>query len=173
VGDLLRRLRDRRASLLAIAITSGGVTATGRQVLRQLGFDAVLEKPLEPEVLVDRLRRRPTAGLRVLLVEDDADSADSLALLLSRRGCRAVVARSAREATSRSDEGFDAVIVDIHLPDGDGFQLARSLRGAAPPGALRIVALTGDERVEAGAADSPFDAVLRKPVVLDELLNLL
>jgi signal transduction histidine kinase/CheY-like chemotaxis protein len=173
VGELLRRLRDRRASLLAIAITSGGVTATGRQAFRRLGFGTVLEKPLEPEVLVDRLRRRPTAGLRVLVVEDDADSADSLALLLSRRGCKVVVARSAREATRRADEGFDVVILDVHLPDGDGFQLARSLRESVPPRALRVLALTGDDRVATGPTDSPFDAVLRKPVVLDELLSLL
>jgi DNA-binding response OmpR family regulator len=107
-----------------------------------------------------------------LVVDDDAGSADSLALLLSRRGFeveRAYDADAALAAAPRFRP--DVVVADLQLGAKSGLDLAAALR--ARGGRLRIVALSGSSPEELGARADLFDGFARKPVDLDALLALL
>lgn len=109
---------------------------------------------------------------RVLVVDDDRDTADSLALLLARRGFEARCAYGAADALEVA-RAFrpGQVLVDLRLGDAHGTELAQQLRELATP--PRVIALTGTSRAELGAAADLFDGFVRKPVELADLLALL
>lgn len=118
----------------------------------------------------------PTAGARVLLVEDNEDAATLLAQLLGFSGHAVRVAHLGATALALATQEMpDIVLLDIGLPDHDGYEVCRRLR-ALPGGAQPIVvALTGwgadherDRALQAGC-----DAHLTKPVAPDTLLALL
>ena len=119
---------------------------------------------------------RPARPARLLLVEDDAHSRYGLKILLEMEGYETEEAATAAEALERLAAGaFDAIFMDISLPDADGAAVIRRLREESPGAALPIVALTGktsdaDRRriSEAGAS-----AYLSKPVDVKSLLQTL
>ena len=66
---------------------------------------------------------------RILIVDDDADSADALALLFQMAAFDATVARGGRQGFSAAEsEPFDAIVTDLRMPGLDGHALARALR---------------------------------------------
>jgi two-component system, sensor histidine kinase len=112
--------------------------------------------------------------LRVLVVDDNEDAADSLAMLLSLDGhsVRAVYdGHAALEAASSFDA--DLILLDIGLPSIDGFEVARRLRESGIGSTL--VALTGYGRKEdiERALGAGFNAHLTKPVDLQKVQKLL
>jgi DNA-binding response OmpR family regulator len=109
---------------------------------------------------------------RVLVVDDDRDAADSLAMLLARRGFEARCAYGAAEALDVA-RAFRPrqVLLDLRLGDADGAELAQQLRGLGRP--LRVIALTGSSRAELGEAADLFDGFVRKPVELADLVAIL
>ncbi|MBB3220214.1 hybrid sensor histidine kinase/response regulator [Pseudoduganella umbonata] len=111
-------------------------------------------------------------GLRVLLVDDNEDAAQASAQMLSHIGLDVRVAYTAHEALAAyGARPVDAALLDIGLPDMDGYALAAALREAAAGRALRLVALTGYGRkgdVERASA-AGFDLHLTKPASLDDL----
>ena len=71
----------------------------------------------------------PSSAPKILIVDDDADSADALALLFSMQGFDASVARGGLAGVGAADDGKpDAIITDIHMPSIDGHALAKSIR---------------------------------------------
>ncbi|QBE66121.1 hybrid sensor histidine kinase/response regulator [Pseudoduganella lutea] len=111
-------------------------------------------------------------GLRVLLVDDNEDAARASALMLEHIGLDVQVAHTAHEALAAyGGSGADAALLDIGLPDMDGYALAVALREAAGGRALRLVALTGygQKGDVARALDAGFDLHLTKPASLDDL----
>jgi CheY-like chemotaxis protein len=106
-------------------------------------------------------------AVRVLLVEDDEDSAEVTRRLLVRYGARVDVASSAADAMERV-EGVrpELVITDLRLPDLDGFCLIARLRGPMAEAPPMFVVLSGsakpasDARSEAARIDQYF----RKPI---------
>ena len=115
-------------------------------------------------------------GLPVLVVDDDVDAADSLALLLRMSGYEAHVAYSGTTALQTAVEHRpDAVILDLSLPEMDGYELGRRLRQHPQMAAVRLIALTGHgqpEDLDRSRAEG-FAAHLVKPVELRQLLDLL
>src|SRR5450830_28391 len=111
-----------------------------------------------------------TPALRVLLVDDNEDAAITSAALLEGIGHEVRVAHSAAEALALGRQyTHDVAILDIGLPDMDGYALAAALRRDAAP--MRLVALTGygqksdkDRAVQAG-----FDVHLTKPASAEDL----
>ena len=98
------------------------------------------------------------AGLRILLVEDEASIAQPLAKLLAREGFRPVLARTAAEALAESRTAEpDLVILDLALPDGDGRDVCRALRGGSDVPIIMVTARgTETDRIvglELGADD--------------------
>jgi CheY-like chemotaxis protein len=116
-------------------------------------------------------------SLRILVVDDNADAADSIAMLLSMEGHETRAVNTARAALlAVPDFEPDVVLLDIGLPEMDGYEVAQRLRAQNGRRHLRLVAVTGygqpGDRRRSRAAG--FDAHLVKPVepaLLSELLR--
>ncbi|MFC0253295.1 hybrid sensor histidine kinase/response regulator [Massilia consociata] len=109
-------------------------------------------------------------GLDVLLVDDNGDAAAATAELLRHMGHTVRVAGTATEAIAQAGvRAPDVAILDIGLPDMDGYALAARLREGQP--GLRLVALTGygQQADVAQALGAGFDLHLTKPATLEEL----
>jgi CheY-like chemotaxis protein len=115
-------------------------------------------------------------GMRVLIVDDNRDAADSLTMVLDSLGFEAVAEYDPASALNRScTEGFDAFLLDIGLPGMTGHELARRLRQQRETALALMVAVTGyggdeDRRLSRSAG---FDHHLVKPVDADEVAKLL
>jgi signal transduction histidine kinase/DNA-binding response OmpR family regulator len=113
---------------------------------------------------------------RILIVDDNRDSAESLAMLLRVRGHEVRTAYDGRKSLGVAEEYRpDVVILDIGLPGLDGYTVARALRAQAAFRDALLVALTGygAEEDRRACYRSGFDAHLVKPVDLVPLLGLL
>ena len=108
---------------------------------------------------------------RVLVVEDDANAAESLALVLKQWGCQVRVAHDGSEAVrSARDDPPDAVLLDLCLPGMDGYQVARRLRQEVGLETAQMVAMTGrPEEVTRNPEDTGVERLLLKPVGADAL----
>ncbi|WP_288252567.1 hybrid sensor histidine kinase/response regulator [uncultured Hydrogenophaga sp.] len=113
---------------------------------------------------------------RVLVVDDNADAADTLAALLQTLGVAATVAYSGAGALQAMEERSPTLaLLDIGMPGMDGFALAERIRGNPAWSPVTLVALTGwaqkTDRERTAAAR--FDHHLVKPVDLGELIRIL
>lgn len=112
------------------------------------------------------------AGIRVLLVDDDADSLELMELLLSERGFVATTALNADQALARAATGtFDVLISDIALPEMDGRALLRSLKKLPGLASAVTIAVSGFGRQEDQklSLDAGFDLHLNKPLAIETL----
>jgi two-component system CheB/CheR fusion protein len=116
------------------------------------------------------------AKRRVLIVDDNVDSAESTALLVRSWGHDVTVVHDAAAALDHI-AAFrpEAALVDIGLPDMNGYELARRLRAGSNGSNLQLVAMTGYGRAEdrAAARDAGFDVHLVKPAEPAELEKVL
>src|SRR6185369_10182003 len=115
-------------------------------------------------------------GRRILVVDDNIDSAESLAMLLEMSGNQTETAHDGLEAIEKTVQYRpDVVLLDIGLPTMNGYDTCRAIRGLAPGGDIFIVAMTGwgQEEDRRKSKDAGFDAHLVKPVEYGELINLL
>jgi PAS domain S-box-containing protein len=107
------------------------------------------------------------SSARILVVDDNADAADSLKLLLQLDGHRVEAALSSAEALERV-RSFkpEIVLLDIGLPDMDGYEVARRIRAVPEHARVQLIALTGYGQAEdkERAKASGFDDHLIKPV---------
>jgi signal transduction histidine kinase/ActR/RegA family two-component response regulator len=113
---------------------------------------------------------------RVLIVEDNADAAESMHLLLELLGHDVRVAADGFAALEiLAERTFDVILVDIGLPAMDGYALATRIRALPGAQAMQLVALTGygqdEDRMRALKAG--FDQHLVKPIDIDRLRALL
>ncbi|MGD9545080.1 MAG: response regulator [Methylocystis sp.] len=113
---------------------------------------------------------------RVLVVDDDKDVADSLAMLVGLLGCEVRTAYSGAAAVSLVSE-FQPTIVflDLGMPDMNGYETARRIRAAPDGRQAELVALSGwgqdEDRERTRAAG--FDRHLVKPADIDALQEIL
>ena len=115
-----------------------------------------------------------TPGLRVLVVDDNTDAAESLATLLQQAGHQVSVAHDGPTALSlASRERPRAVLLDIGLPGMDGYEVCRQMRKTGLEDSL-IVALTGfgQEEDKLKSKEAGFDGHLVKPGDPNELIKL-
>jgi CheY-like chemotaxis protein/HAMP domain-containing protein len=135
--------------------------------------------PAAKQRMLERLRQSDEAltGKKVLVVDDDVRNIFALTSLLEQHGVRVVNAENGSEAIALLDEDaeIDAVLMDIMMPEMDGYETMRRIRLNSKHRLLPILALTakamkGDREkcLEAGASD-----YIAKPVDTDELLGLL
>lgn len=114
---------------------------------------------------------RTQRALRVLLVDDHGDTREMLHAALADDGHQVEEAATGAEALARAIEfNPDAVVIDIGLPDIDGYELARRRRAIRPDG-VRLIALTGygQARDRQRGEAAGIDAYLLKPVDPTEL----
>lgn len=107
------------------------------------------------------------SGLTLIVAEDTDDSLDVLATY----GARVLAARNGLEALAYLDTTpeVDAIVTDLAMPQMDGVELVRNLRDHARRKPLVAIALTGFSEQYMDTKSARFDAVLIKPVDLDQL----
>jgi two-component system, NtrC family, response regulator HydG len=124
----------------------------------------VLQSPASQEI---------TMGTRVLIVDDDADLAESLADLLLDYGCDVSIAGHGQEAVERAcARDFDIIFMDVRMPVMNGADSFFAIRAIKPQ--ARIVMMTGfketfvERAIQAGA-----EGPLHKPFSVDDMLALI
>jgi len=116
------------------------------------------------------------AGSRILVVDDNVDAANSLAMVLRLEGHEVRTARDGPTALAASHASApDIVLLDIGLPGMDGYEVARRLRRYPDGRQMLMVAVTGYGRDEdrARSEEAGFDHHLVKPIDFDALRPLL
>jgi CheY-like chemotaxis protein/signal transduction histidine kinase len=135
------------------------------------------DMPSDKQLMLERLHssNEDLVGQKVLLVDDDARNIFALSSVLERRGMLVLTATTGREAVTLLDEtpGVAIVLMDIMMPEMDGYETMRVIRAKAEFRRLPIIALTakamkGDREkcLDAGASD-----YLAKPVNTEQLLS--
>jgi CheY-like chemotaxis protein len=131
--------------------------------------------PRSVEALAEQPRAKDSAGLRVLVVDDNADAADSLALLLRIMGHETRTAYDGPEAL-RVAQAFvpDVVFLDIGMPHMNGYEVAqRLLESGADPPVLAALTGWGQEADRQRAREAGFHRHLVKPAGEEQLRALL
>lgn len=145
------------------------------------GFNTTLPPAALPGVaplVFDRIQPRGELdGIRVLIVDDDADARVLLNRLLTNKGAEVLVACNAREAFHAVEcMAPDVLLCDIEMPDEDGYSLIKRVRSLPPAngGALPAAALTAYAREEdrRQATASGFQRHISKPLEPARLVEL-
>ncbi len=186
--SLLRELRKADLRPPAIALTAFS-RAEDRIAALEAGFDLHISKPVNPRELLcsarsllnrhrsqDTQRPRDVANLRVLVVDDDPDSANSLAALMRISGHDAKAAYSGGDALRMAREfSPDVILCDLELPDLNGCEVASQLRASPESSGILLIAATGRglEKDRARCRNAGFDHHLTKPIEHAALLELL
>ena len=116
------------------------------------------------------------SGQRVLVVDDNRDAADSLGQLLAADGAEVYMAYEGRRALELlKAKRPTTVLLDLGMPEMDGYEVARQIRNDSKFHDVRIIALTGwgQETDRKRTASNGFDGHLTKPVEYVELVELL
>ncbi|MDQ4060746.1 MAG: response regulator, partial [Pseudomonadota bacterium] len=138
---------------------------------------AISAIPEEQRIIVNRESDGALRGRKVLIVDDDVRNIFSLTSALEQHGMEVVFAENGRDGIEllKNTPGVDAMLVDIMMPEMDGYETMREVRRNSAYRSLPIVAVTarammGDREkcIEAGASD-----YIAKPVDLDQLLAVL
>jgi CheY-like chemotaxis protein len=191
---LARTIRAMRGSHSPILILLSSVGQSLIAEHAQVGFAAVLSKPLKLSHLRDRLLEtvaqpgepKPSAfepavegvcaaaaPLRILLAEDNEFNQKVATRLLQRLDYRADIANNGREALARLDHTvYDVILMDVQMPELDGLETSRIICSRWPPSRRpRIIAMTAEamqgDREKCLAAG--MDDYIVKPVTLEQL----
>jgi CheY-like chemotaxis protein len=180
-GRELSPSEDARLRSLARSVVVKGVESPERLLDETSLFlhRVTARLPREKQSMLERLHRsdEDLVGKAVLVVDDDVRNIFALSSVLERRGMRVLTASTGSEAIELLERTNDLsiVLMDIMMPEMDGYQTMRRIRENPALQRLPIVALTakamkGDREkcFEAGASD-----YLAKPVNTDQLLSAL
>jgi two-component system OmpR family response regulator len=108
-------------------------------------------------------------GCSVLIVEDHESIRQLLARLFRAKGCSVCEAGTVAEALDMIDPPPDCAVIDLGLPDGDGEQVARAIRNAAPVARLVVHSAIADVCRRPGLS-ALGATVITKPGTFDALL---
>jgi CheY-like chemotaxis protein len=178
-GKELSPEEDARLHALARSVVVKGVESPERLLDETALFlhRVVADLPAEKQRMLDRLHRSDDAlvGKKVLVVDDDVRNIFALSSVLERRGMTVLTAGTGREAiaTLQSTPEIAIVLMDIMMPEMDGYETMQVIRQNPLFRRLPIIALTakamkGDREkcLEAGASE-----YLAKPVNTEQLLS--
>lgn len=176
------------------------LTAAGRDSVEHPGpLDAILEKPLETDTLrnclvelfspseeIDRPQPKPAVSpptpsgqrtLHVLLAEDNKVNQDVVQTILTKAGHRVDIAENGRKAFDAVRRGtYDAVLMDIQMPEMDGIDSVKRIRALPPPlGTVHIIAMTAYamEDAQRECTRAGMDDYISKPFQPRQLLQVL
>jgi CheY-like chemotaxis protein len=179
-GRELSNEEDLKIRQLARTVVVKGVESPERLLDETALFlhRVISDLPAEKQKLLSRLHGTDDylLGRNVLLVDDDARNIFALSSLLERRGMHVLTATTGLEAIQTLDSNdVSIVLMDIMMPEMDGYQTMQRIRGGEKHQRLPIIALTakamkGDREkcLEAGASD-----YLAKPVDTEQLLSVM
>ncbi|CAN7615105.1 hybrid sensor histidine kinase/response regulator [Massilia sp. LjRoot122] len=143
------------------------------------GSEFTLRLPLVAETVREQSPQSDgpaAAGLRVMVVDDNQDAAETLTMALGMFGCEVRVAHSAEAALDIAARFTPQVaLLDIGLPDMNGYELARRLRGMPAMAQAVLIATTGwgQEKDREMAFGAGFNHHLTKPIDFEQLRRLL
>ncbi len=184
-GRSLTREEEQRLRKFSRAIIVKDARSPERLLDEVMLFVHQVEASLPPESqrMLKAARDRDTAleGRRILVVEDDVRNIFALSSVLEPRGAKIEIARNGREAIEAltrkpvpNERPIDLVLMDIMMPEMDGFTAMREIRKRAEFRKLPIIALTAkamrddqEKCLAAGAND-----YIAKPLDVDKLLSL-
>ena len=159
----------------SIALLHGGTLAAssagpgkGSEFLLRL---PLADSPATPRTADDAAASR-SSGNRIVVVDDNVDAADSLGIMLTYSGHEVRVAYGGRAALQTAQEFLpDTMILDLGMPEMDGYAVARAVRADPRLRETRLIALSGYGQLEdrRRTAEAGFDEHLVKPVVFDAL----
>jgi CheY-like chemotaxis protein len=180
-GKELSPEEDARLHTMARSIVVKGVESPERLLDETALFlhRVISDLPTEKQRMLERLHGsdEDLIGRTVLLVDDDARNIFALSSLLERRGMKVLTATTGKEAIElvETEPDISLVLMDIMMPEMDGYQTTQRIRENPAHRRLPIIALTakamkGDREkcLEAGASD-----YLAKPVNTEQLLSAL
>ncbi|WP_336516812.1 HAMP domain-containing protein [Pollutibacter soli] len=166
---------------------SNAVVAKGVNSIEYLLEEAVLQMHInysdlapEKQKLIENLRRKEDIliGMNVLVVDDDVRNLFALTTVFERYNMNVITAESGKEAISilnNDKQKVDMVLMDIMMPEMDGYETMQKIRREHKNSSLPIIAVTakamkGDRQkcIEAGASD-----YITKPLKVDQLLSLM
>jgi CheY-like chemotaxis protein len=165
---------------LGLAICRGLVEAHGGMIRAQsegldrgATFNVELPRSADPasaQLGAAARKRGGSAALRVLLVEDNRDTAEALGVLLQLEGYEVDVAYTVDDARRLAQAGFDVLLSDLQLPDGSGLELMREL---ASEGEVHGIAMSGFGALAdlQRSREAGFEAHLVKPVEFAKVLE--
>jgi signal transduction histidine kinase len=165
---------------IGLALVSGLVSLHGGTVEAKSeglghGSEFIVKLPIDASIVAtletDTAPPEPI-GRRILVADDNHDAADSLAMILERSGHDVRVVHDGRAALSVA-ETFrpDTVLLDIGMPELNGYDVARALRQKPWGAGMSLIALTGwgQDSDRQRAIDAGFDRHLTKPIDPDAL----
>jgi len=194
-GEVLRlALNDSSIDLppVILMVTAYGFEEVGHSVDDRY-VDGVLAKPATPSTILDAVARvrsgagiaggQPDllplsgrlAGLRVLLIEDNEINQEVAREILLRAGASVEVAgdgRAAVELLGVGSERFDVVLMDVQMPEMDGYEATRIIRTRLGLNALPIIAMTANamDRDRENSFKAGMNAHVAKPIDVEELI---
>ena len=152
---------------------SAGV-GQGSEFVVRLPISVAMDKPPAPQPTVSK--PTPPSARRILVVDDNRDSAETLGLLLDMKGNHTQIAHDGLEAVAAA-AAFkpDVVLLDIGLPELNGYEAAQRIRELPGGKTMILIALTGwgQEEDHQKSRDAGFDGHLVKPLDLDALMKML
>ena len=163
--EVLRRPSDEPTRVRMLELIERQLVILGK--LADADTTAAPPKPVPPP---------EAGGCRILVVDDNIDSAEVLGALLEHMGHEVFVAYTGARALEVAQERRpDVVLLDLALPDVSGFEVARSMRKDAGLAGMRIIGLTGfgSDEHRKRASDAGLDDYVVKPVDADRLAKLL
>jgi len=152
----------------------GRLTATspgkGLGTTFRLEFDTISEPPAATEATGPAGSAGAPGHIprKILIVEDNRDTLEFLALVLRHRGHDVTSAATLAEARATAGAGFDLILSDIELPDGNGHDLIRELNSLHPTPAIALSGFGSEEDVRQ-SREAGFAEHLTKPIDLPGL----
>lgn len=111
---------------------------------------------------------------RILVVDDEPDAGETLAALLEARGHQTLAVTDGRAALAAARTfAPEVVLLDLGLPEMDGYQAAKQLRREHGDASMLVIAVTGYHNDAARLQDAGFDEHLLKPPDLQQLSSIL
>lgn len=202
-GEFLQKLSDDKFASFppVILYAENSFSPQQAESLRQLSKSIVIKGANSPEGLVDEMalilhrveskmslkqrkmiktvrnREHNFKGIKILLVDDDIRNIFALTSVLEQKGATVLIGRNGHEALDRLNEDpqIDLVLMDIMMPEMDGYEATRRIRKQSRFANLPIIAVTAkamkdDHKkcLEAGTTD-----YVSKPVDLEKLMSLI
>jgi CheY-like chemotaxis protein len=138
--------------------------------------DEYIGRPKVGPEIASEAPRASTVSLKILIADDNADAANTLATYLRLSGHRPFVAFDGSEALRlAADEMPDVMMVDLTMPTLDGYDVARNIRAQPWGSSVRLIAVSGwvsPEDIER-VSHAGFDAHMSKPIDMDKLPGVL
>ncbi len=166
-----------------VELHGGVVSAASEGPGKGSEFSVTIDTVDAPAEAIPRSRACDLDGHRILIVDDDQDVADTMAALLQSLGQEVAIAYSGIDALEMASTFKPRMaIVDLKMPEMDGFEVAMRLRERYSRAQLMIVSLSGNFRRaddpvphagDGGRSATAFDRSLLKPVAMEALCELL